>query len=372
MPGHDLSRPRILVVEGNDLLVDAICDLVRDCGCDVAGTVGDVDHGVKLLADRIVDGAVVDIDLHGNFSLCGELQRRNVPFFFLSGRSTGPIVPPEFRQAKFLSRPLDIRQLKSALADFGAAGSLAEKPRPSWGNTLLASLAAQDLGALAPKLEMIALHQGQHVESSGQPTSHVHFPTGGLISIVASCRQGRRVEIGLVGSEGATGMAALLEPTGTSVIDSVVLLAGEAWRVSTEELILLLQDHRNLHAHLLRHMHGFIAQIAETALATGHATIEQRLARWLLMAAGRCGKTKLAVTHEHLARALAVRRSGITVALHALESRRLIRSQRKLIEVLDHAGLVNEVGSLHGSWRGSAGSRSAPVGLRDQEDQAAG
>jgi hypothetical protein len=43
-----------------------------------------------------------------------------------------------------------------------------------------------------------------------------------------------------------------------------------------------------------------------------------------------------------LSRMLGVRRSGITVALHMLESRHLIRAKRNFIEILDPQGLTRE------------------------------
>src|SRR5258708_26242323 len=118
MLAHGLSKPKILVIEDNCLVADALCDLVRDCGCDVAAAVGHVEHGVQFLADRTVDGAVVDINLHGSlsFSICDELQRRNVPFFFLTGHVGRTSIPAEFRDAKLLTKPLDVHQFKSALA----------------------------------------------------------------------------------------------------------------------------------------------------------------------------------------------------------------------------------------------------------------
>jgi hypothetical protein len=54
------------------------------------------------------------------------------------------------------------------------------------------------------------------------------------------------------------------------------------------------------------------------------------------------------VTHEHLSHVLAVRRSGITVALHMLEARGVIKSHRKLVEILNHAGLVREADGFYG------------------------
>src|SRR5262249_38421222 len=119
MLASGLSKPKILVIEDNTLLADAICELVRDCGCDVAGSVGNVHHGVQFLSDCPVDGAVVDINLHGvpSFPICDELQRRKVPFFFLSGYAAHTNVPVQFRAAKFLTKPLDAGEFRSALAE---------------------------------------------------------------------------------------------------------------------------------------------------------------------------------------------------------------------------------------------------------------
>jgi len=78
-----------------------------------------------------------------------------------------------------------------------------------------------------------------------------------------------------------------------------------------------------------------IDEVAQTAIVTGHGTVDQRLARWLLMASTRLGRPELAVTHEHLSQVLAVRRSGVTVALHELEEFGAIKAHRQLIKIAD-------------------------------------
>jgi CRP-like cAMP-binding protein len=365
---NDLSKPKILVIEDNQLMADAICDLVRDCGCDVAGAVGYVQHGVQFLSDRTVDGAVVDINLHGSpaFPICDELQRRKVPFFFLSGYMHGANVPQQFQSAKFLTKPLDTGQFKSALAEIRVNPTPNRAPS-RWGNALLDALREQDRRLLEPRLERVALREGQSLEAAKHPATHAHFITSGLVSLMAGCQRGRRIELSLVGAEGAIGIAPLLDSKGMSLGDAIVQIDGTAWRIEADELRALLSAHRSLQEHMLAYVHVLLGQIAETTLATGHAKIEQRLARWLLMAADRCGRRKLPVTHEQLSRSLAVRRSGITVALHMLESRHLIRSQRKLVEILDRAGLIQEIEGLN-SWGENDGT---PVGPSDERNQIA-
>jgi len=369
MSMNSLSKPKILVIEDNSLVADALCDLVRDCGCDVAGAVGYVQHGVKFVSDRPVDGAVVDINLHGvsSFPICDELQRRNVPFFFLSGHAAQSNVPPQFRKAKFLSKPVDVSQFRSALAEIRVPAANDRSPK-RWGNAVLDGLPEEDLHVLEGKLERVALRESQTLETALQPVTHIHFVSSGLVSLMGRCAHGRRIELSLVGAEGATGLAALLDAKHLSLFDAVVQINGSAWRVAADDLAALLRTQRTLQDHMLGHVHSLIAQISETTLATGHAKIEHRLARWLVMAAERCGTSKLPVTHEQLSRSLAVRRSGITVALHMLESRHLIRSQRKLVEILDRPGLLREVEGLR-AWTdpSAVNSGSSTAGLRDQQ-----
>ena len=53
----------------------------------------------------------------------------------------------------------------------------------------------------------------------------------------------------------------------------------------------------------------------------------------------RLGDTDLIITHEFLALLLGVRRPGVTVALHDLEGRGLIRANRSLVKIIDRDGL---------------------------------
>ena len=80
-------------------------------------------------------------------------------------------------------------------------------------------------------------------------------------------------------------------------------------------------------------------ETANTALSNGTASLEERLARWLLMANDRLRGDEVPLTHEFLSLMLGVRRAGVTVALHYLEQRGLIRMARKQIVITDRAGL---------------------------------
>jgi hypothetical protein len=90
---------------------------------------------------------------------------------------------------------------------------------------------------------------------------------------------------------------------------------------------------------LTKFVYSFMIQKSQTALVNGKATIDERLARWLLMAHDRVPAPTFYITHEFLALMLGVRRPGVTDALHELEGKGLIRSRRNHVSVLDRKGL---------------------------------
>ena len=76
-------------------------------------------------------------------------------------------------------------------------------------------------------------------------------------------------------------------------------------------------------------------QVTQTALSNGRSKIEERLARWLLMADDRLDDAELSLTHEFLSVMLGVQRSGVTLALQALERDGLILTRRSKITIID-------------------------------------
>jgi CRP-like cAMP-binding protein len=105
-----------------------------------------------------------------------------------------------------------------------------------------------------------------------------------------------------------------------------------------------LEHDRTLHRQLLRGVNDFIGRVSATALANGQGTIEQRLARWLLTAADRLDTDLLAITHDALSQVLGVRRAGVTVALHMLEGKHALRSERRRVRILDRERLTAAAG----------------------------
>ena len=219
-------------------------------------------------------------------------------------------MPEALTEHRLLSTSVDFAHPRTA--------EVPRLPRALLGNDLIDGLAEPAFRALQPTLERVALTRGCLLHAAHQPIAHAHFPIQGLVSLMARDRHGRQLEVGLVGRGGMVGASEVLTGGGPAVAEAVMQVPGEAWRVAAVELVALLRLNRTLQTSLLRYVHMLTEEMAQIALATGHDTIDQRLARWLLAAGLRSDSRHLDVTHEDLSGVLAVRRSGITVALHVL------------------------------------------------------
>lgn len=215
-------------------------------------------------------------------------------------------------------------------------------------NRLLAALSAVDFSLLQPSLELVEIEARQILETPGAPLTHVHFVESGLVSVVGTAEPDHRIEVGMIGQEGMTGIGVLLGDD-RSLNEALVQSAGSAWRVATSALHKAMSESSTLTATLLRYVHVFFSQASQTALANGRGKLDERLARWLLMWHDRLRDDNLVITHEFLALLLGVRRQGVTVALHDLEGRGLIRSTRSLIRIIDRYGLQRAANGFYGA-----------------------
>lgn len=211
-------------------------------------------------------------------------------------------------------------------------------------NALLKRLSAEDLALLGPiKSDTLDLHQVLHAADTAM--EYVYFPETSLASIVGPKAMGM-IEVGLVGAEGMTGTSLVLGDR-RSPFETIVQGAGVAIRVGAQALQAAIEVSPSLRALLSRYVDAFNIQIAATSIANGKALLEMRLARWLLMVGDRRGD-KYQITHEFLAIMLSVRRSGVTVALQALEGHGLIRSTRGAVAILDREGLIERANGFYG------------------------
>jgi CRP-like cAMP-binding protein len=216
---------------------------------------------------------------------------------------------------------------------------MAPDPRPTiHRNQLLNALEPGDFALLEPHLKPLPLPAREVLEKPKTPIEMVYFIEAGIASVVAVSRGGRRIEVGIVGREGMTGMTVVMGNT-SSPHETYIQVAGSGLGIRADALRKAMSASVALRDMLLHYAQAFMIQTAHTALANGHAKLEERLARWLLMAHDRLDGDAMPLVHEFLALILGVRRAGVTVAINELEAEGVIRAERGRITVIDRQGL---------------------------------
>jgi CRP-like cAMP-binding protein len=215
-------------------------------------------------------------------------------------------------------------------------------------NRLLSVLPPDDFIRLRPQLQRVRLEFKQVLEAPNEPIKDVYFLEPGVGSIVAVAGGGERLEVGIFGPEGMSGLA-VVQGSDRSPHETFIQVPGEAIRISAAALQQAFEASASVRRLLLRYAQAFSIQIAYTALANGRCNIDQRLARWLVMCHDRVDGESFPITHDFLALMLGVRRAGVTTALQSLEDKKAIRSSRGRIEILDREELIKFAGGSYGA-----------------------
>jgi CRP-like cAMP-binding protein len=214
-------------------------------------------------------------------------------------------------------------------------------------NYLIDRLDTADRDYLMGSCEQVRLDRGMVLSRTNEKASFVYFPSSGIASVVVISPEGHRAETGVVGREGFTPTSAIL---GTESLPFEIFMQvdGEGWRIPTELLSAVLRERPAVFACLLRYTQAFFVQSAFTSLSNAKHTVEERLARWLLMCHDRIDGDRMNLTHEFIALMLSVRRPSVTTALHVLEGNRFITSTRGLITMRDRAALEEFASDSYG------------------------
>ena len=207
-------------------------------------------------------------------------------------------------------------------------------------NRILAALPALEFALLAKNLTHVDLALGQSMHRAGDLLVNVFFVESGFISALTMLSDGQPLEIGLIGAEGLAGVSAILGAT-HSYSETMCQTGGGAYRITTAALKEAVAHAPHLRDLLLRYVHVFGVQVAQTAACNAHHELGQRLARWLLAAHDRSGVPELSLTQDLIAVMLGVRRSTVSLAASTLQRAGVIRYQHGRITITDRVGLEN-------------------------------
>jgi CRP-like cAMP-binding protein len=157
--------------------------------------------------------------------------------------------------------------------------------------------------------------------------------------VVTVLEDGSMVEVATVGREGAVGMSAVLDHNPEA---SATLVQGETdacYRMAADAFRREMNRRGAFYELLTRYSQALLGFIMQSTACNAVHSVEQRLARWLLMAQDRMGTDQFPLTQEFAAMMLGATRPTVSVVAGTLQRAGLITYHRGRVTILDRENL---------------------------------
>jgi CRP-like cAMP-binding protein len=205
-------------------------------------------------------------------------------------------------------------------------------------NRVLLAMPANEFDLMRHDLTYVDLPDHLSLHEPSQSIKCVYFPNRGMVSQVIVTKDGRTVEVGVVGNEGYVG-AGLAAGLTRSSVREIIQIAGDGFRMMGSALERILQSAPKLQVILNRHAGLQGMQVAQTAACNRLHDIQQRLSRWLLMTQDRVDSGVLPITHDFIATMMGTDRSTVSLAASALQKKGIIEYVRGAVKIVSRRKL---------------------------------
>ena len=186
--------------------------------------------------------------------------------------------------------------------------------------------------------EAVILHNREPLYEAGARPKYAYFMTNGIASLVSNLGTGTVAEVGIIGREGVVGAVHLMGHLEVPM-QCFVQVAGAARRLPFSTLERIFLSSVPVHTQVLEYLQMGYLNASQLAACNATHTVEQRLARWLLMVQDRMESDTYDLTHEFLADMLVAHRPTVSVAAATLQRHGLISYKHGKITILDRPRL---------------------------------
>jgi CRP-like cAMP-binding protein len=143
------------------------------------------------------------------------------------------------------------------------------------------------------------------------------------------------VQVATIGREGAMGVAAVLD---NPRVTSAVIVQGETdtcYRMRARAFRREIERRGAFHELMANYAQALFGFVAQSTVCNAVHSVEQRLARWLLMARDRMGRDDFPLTQEFVATMLGASRPTVSIVAGTLQKAGLIRHHRGHVTVVN-------------------------------------
>ena len=207
-------------------------------------------------------------------------------------------------------------------------------------NQLLGALEPAPLDRIMAHMRPVTHKLGGVICEAGGTLKHAYFPLGSVLSLLTVLENGAAIECANIGREGGFGIFAAMYSR-VSFNQCIVQLNGPTIRCPIEVLHREFRDDEHVRDLFVSYSETLLSQVMQTVACNSLHSVEERIARWLLMMHDRAEGETLSYTHEFLAHMLGANRTSVTHAAQSLQNAGLISYRRGAMQVKDRAGLEN-------------------------------
>jgi CRP-like cAMP-binding protein len=228
-------------------------------------------------------------------------------------------------------------------------------------NRLLSTVHENELERFTDILELRKFGRGAVHTEPGEPVKTVVFPIDAVFSVVAESAEGDQIEAGIIGNEGAVGIAPFLGAESV-LLRTMCQIPGTGLIADVGPLVARADG--ALATAVRRYAVVFMTMASQGAACIRLHPVERRAARWLLMASDRVNRNPFELTQEFLAMMLGVARPSVTIVAGELKRAGLISYTRGQVTIVDRPGLEQLTCECYGiitdEYRRSLGTNLRP------------
>ena len=207
-------------------------------------------------------------------------------------------------------------------------------------NALLELVQIEHFLRLRQFIKRVSLTKDQYLYQQDDEIDVIYFPETAVVSEFQILEDGRTIEVGIIGNEGAVGIASAFNACRAANCMQVCV-PGTALAIGRDIFEREVMSDPRLQTTLHNYINGQIKQLSQRVVCNTFHSVEQRFCSWLLTLHKRSRREKFKLTHEHVARVLGVHRPSVTCIAQTLRERKLIDYGRARLVISNKSGLEN-------------------------------
>jgi CRP-like cAMP-binding protein len=197
-------------------------------------------------------------------------------------------------------------------------------------NQCLAQLSEEEYQGLEPQLRLVSLTRGRVLYEPGDSMKRFLFPVTAKISIATCFDDENFTDIVLIGNWGMIGRRILID--GISSHRVHVSVTGFAYEIDASTMLHEFRRFAGVHDICIATVENLLSQISNEVMCSRFHSLEQRLAKWVLLRLDEADDTTVETTHQSIATSMGYKREAISLALSQFEG---IEVSRGRIHVTD-------------------------------------